>query len=68
MNRPALFLDRDGVINVDNGHVHTSENFHFIEGIFELVAAATGLATSSLWSRTRLALDVATTVRSSFTI
>jgi D-glycero-D-manno-heptose 1,7-bisphosphate phosphatase len=40
MNRPALFLDRDGVINVDYGYVHTPENFHFIEGIFELVAAA----------------------------
>lgn len=37
---PALFLDRDGVINVDHGYVHTSENFQFIGGIFELVAAA----------------------------
>lgn len=32
----ALFLDRDGVINIDYGHVHTKENFKFIEGIFEL--------------------------------
>jgi D-glycero-D-manno-heptose 1,7-bisphosphate phosphatase len=41
MIRPALFLDRDGVINVDHGYVHTKQNFHFIDGIFELVAAAT---------------------------
>jgi D-glycero-D-manno-heptose 1,7-bisphosphate phosphatase len=40
MNRPALFLDRDGVINVDHGYVHTQENFQFIEGVFDLVAAA----------------------------
>lgn len=40
MKRPALFLDRDGVINVDYGYVHTPENFQFIEGIFDLVSAA----------------------------
>ncbi|MCE3255443.1 MAG: D-glycero-alpha-D-manno-heptose,7-bisphosphate 7-phosphatase [Rickettsiaceae bacterium] len=32
----ALFLDRDGVINVDYGYVHKIENFHFVDGIFEL--------------------------------
>lgn len=40
MKRPALFLDRDGVINVDHGHVHRIEDFEFIPGIFELVRAA----------------------------
>lgn len=40
MKRPALFLDRDGVINVDHGYVHMPENFQFIEGIFDLVALA----------------------------
>jgi len=40
MARPALFLDRDGVINVDHAYVYQKENFDFIEGIFELVAAA----------------------------
>lgn len=40
MKRPALFLDRDGVINVDYGYVHKAENFEFMDGIFELVAAA----------------------------
>lgn len=41
--KPALFLDRDGVINVDYGYVYRCENFHFIDGIFELVAAANEL-------------------------
>jgi D-glycero-D-manno-heptose 1,7-bisphosphate phosphatase len=36
----ALFLDRDGVINVDTGHVHSRESFQFIPGIFELCRAA----------------------------
>lgn len=34
--RPALFLDRDGVINVDHGYVHRVQDFEFIPGIFEL--------------------------------
>ncbi len=34
--RPALFLDRDGVINVDHAYVCNQENFEFIDGIFEL--------------------------------
>lgn len=40
MKRPALFLDRDGVINLDHGYVHTPEKFEFVDGIFEVVAAA----------------------------
>lgn len=36
----ALFLDRDGVINEDRGYVHRREDFIFVEGIFELAAAA----------------------------
>jgi D-glycero-D-manno-heptose 1,7-bisphosphate phosphatase len=36
----ALFLDRDGVINVDTGHVHRRESFEFVPGIFELCRAA----------------------------
>ena len=35
MNK-ALFLDRDGVINVNKGHVYLKEDFQFSEGIFEL--------------------------------
>lgn len=41
--RSALFLDRDGVINVDYGYVFKPERFHFIDGIFELVEAANRL-------------------------
>jgi len=36
----ALFLDRDGVINVDHGYVHTVDNFQFIKGILNLAKAA----------------------------
>ncbi len=36
MNK-ALFLDRDGVINKNFGHVHKIKNFKFRKGIFELV-------------------------------
>ena len=34
--RRALFLDRDGVINIDHGYVSRWENFEFVDGIFEL--------------------------------
>jgi D-glycero-D-manno-heptose 1,7-bisphosphate phosphatase len=34
--RKALFLDRDGVINYDFGHVHEIKKFKFIDGIFDL--------------------------------
>lgn len=40
MRRPALFLDRDGVINIDHGYVCRPEDFEFVDGIFEVVAAA----------------------------
>lgn len=33
----ALFLDRDGVINVDHGYVGKYENFEYVEGIFDVV-------------------------------
>ena len=40
MTRRALLLDRDGVVNVDHGYVHTPERTDFVDGIFELVIAA----------------------------
>lgn len=36
MINKALFLDRDGVINVDRGYVYRICDFEFIEGIFDL--------------------------------
>lgn len=36
----ALFLDRDGVINVDHGYVHKIEDFEFMSGIFDLAREA----------------------------
>ncbi len=38
--RPALFLDRDGVINIDHAYVHKREDFDFVDGIFDLVRTA----------------------------
>jgi len=37
--RPALFLDRDGVLNEDRGYVSRWEDFHWIAGARETVAA-----------------------------
>ncbi|WP_085299883.1 D-glycero-beta-D-manno-heptose 1,7-bisphosphate 7-phosphatase [Cognaticolwellia mytili] len=36
----ALFLDRDGIINIDHGYVHKIADFEFVEGIFELCQLA----------------------------
>ena len=40
MSSKALFLDRDGVINLDHGYVHSIKNFDFIDGIFHLLTHA----------------------------
>ena len=39
MNK-ALFLDRDGVINIDKKYVHKSKDLIFIDGIKELIKSA----------------------------
>lgn len=36
----ALFLDRDGVINIDFGYVHRREDFVFVPKIFDFVRLA----------------------------
>lgn len=33
MGKKAIFLDRDGTINVDHGYVHQIDDFQFIEGV-----------------------------------
>ena len=37
MKQKALFLDRDGIINIDHGYVSKIKDFEFVEGIFDLV-------------------------------
>jgi len=32
---PAIFLDRDGTINVDHGYVYEIDDFQFIDGVIE---------------------------------
>lgn len=46
MSRPALFLDRDGVLNVDHGYVSKIDDFQPVEGVFDALrhAAARGYA------------------------
>ena len=34
--KKALFLDRDGVINIEKNYVYKIEDFEFVDGIFEL--------------------------------
>lgn len=31
----AVFLDRDGVINIDHGYVHMVDDFEYVEGVFD---------------------------------
>ena len=35
--KPAAFLDRDGVINLDHGHVGKYENIDYVKGVFNAV-------------------------------
>lgn len=38
MSRPAAFLDRDGVINIDHGYVVRREEFEWVPGVREAAA------------------------------
>ena len=38
--KKCLFLDRDGVININYGYVHTVKDFQFVDGIFNLTRLA----------------------------
>ena len=41
--RPALFLDRDGVINLDHGHVGSVDRFEWVAGAREAILRANRL-------------------------
>jgi D-glycero-D-manno-heptose 1,7-bisphosphate phosphatase len=41
--RRTLFLDRDGVVNVEKNYVHRVEDFEFMPGIFDLCSTAVGI-------------------------
>ncbi len=41
--RPGLFLDRDGVINVNHGYVHRAEDTQLVPGIVDLCLRARAL-------------------------
>lgn len=43
MIKKALFLDRDGIINEEKNYVHRIEDFHFMDGIFDLLSYAQSL-------------------------
>ena len=39
VRRPALFLDRDGVINIDHGYVHRWDQLDLLPGLAEVIRA-----------------------------
>ena len=39
----ALFLDRDGVVNLEIGYLHTAADVRWVEGIFRLARTASAL-------------------------
>lgn len=41
--KPALFLDRDGILNLDRGYVYRFEDIEWVDGIFELIQTANQL-------------------------
>ena len=43
MKNKALFLDRDGTINIDYGYVGSVDRFEFIDGVFEFCGIAQSL-------------------------
>ena len=43
LHRQALFLDRDGVINIDHGYVGTRDRFEWVDGALDTIRLATRL-------------------------
>lgn len=40
LRRAALFLDRDGVVNIDHGYTHRIGQFQFVDGVFDMCRLA----------------------------
>ena len=37
MDKKIVFLDRDGIINIDKSYVYKIEDFEFFDGVFEVL-------------------------------
>jgi len=37
-DQKALFIDRDGIINIDHGYTYQIDSFTFVSGIFKLIS------------------------------
>ena len=48
-SRPALFLDRDGVIIADTGYVGRAEDLRMLEGVAAAIGRSTRLRCLSWW-------------------
>ena len=40
--KKAVFLDRDGTLNIDHGYVHKIDDFQFIEGSIDALKGIKG--------------------------
>ena len=51
MNK-AIFLDRDGTLNIDYGYVHEIDNFKFIDGAIDALRELKkmGYGYQSIWN------------------
>ena len=38
LKNKALFLDRDGTVNIEKNYVYKIEDFEFVEGILEIIS------------------------------
>ena len=64
---PAIFLDRDGTINVDHGYVHEIDNFEFIDGVIDAMRELKKMGFAmSIWMVSIIARIIRSVVLKSF--